>query len=168
MPHHIISHSSFNFSNSHSVQNERACANTIQWDSDGGVSHGKHQWCGKSGGVLLQCESPSPPSLNQTSRTVYCIYNMGATHPRFPHPHPVFEANTFHHLRSLILRGERTVMWAMVCGGSMSRGGYYLGVTKSQSNSDCYFTLLFWFQLKFFYSTDVLCCWHFSPLGGHE
>ena len=31
--------------------------------------------------------------------------------------------------RSLILRGEGIVMWAMVCGVSMTRGGYYLGVT---------------------------------------
>lgn len=52
-------------------------------------------------------------------------------------------------LRSLILRGEGIVMWAMVCGVSMTRGGYNLGVTKSQSGPDYYFIPSVWFLLKF-------------------
>lgn len=65
--------------------------------------------------------------------------------------------------RSLILRGEGIVMWAMVCGVSVPRGGCYLGVTKSQSSPDCYFTPYYyftpyvWFWLKF----PLSCCWCF-------
>lgn len=74
-----------------------------------------------------------PPGLNTAS--IICVSTLSLK-------------PTLSFFRGLILRGEGV----MVCGVSMTRGGYYLGVTKSQWSPDCYFTPYCYFCLI---STEV-------------
>ncbi len=170
LPNQFLLVSFRNISNSHSVQSETAGANTIRWHGDGRVSHGQHQWRGQFGGVHLQCESPPPLRLQQTSKIVYCIYNICATQPHFPSLHPVFETQTFILQKFNIAWGRDCyVSYGLWC--KYDQGWILFRGSKSQSSPDCYFTQYcyftpsVWFPLKFpfFCAANI-----FLPQGEHE